>query len=176
VKQIESGSLTIASLAKAHRIKYRKYAGVLTLESPVLFRGRRLRFHRQPHPDHLVLQFDDLDNKHSGFLFPSISDVDQILQFGRKHVSSAILIHCFKGISRSTAAALSVLADRFGAGREAEALERLLELCPQAVPNLAIIRHADQLLGRHQDLIRVVSEWDNARGPCYRARVMLCRA
>lgn len=57
----------------------------------------------------------------------------------------ALLIHCFAGISRSTAAALIALVVKSG-GQEVEAAKHLRSLAPHAKPNLRMVEVADQLL------------------------------
>ena len=72
----------------------------------------------------------------------------------------SLLIHCQVGVSRSTAIALAILADRLGPGQEGEALQALLRLRPQAIPNLLVVSLADDLLARNGALRRAVSAWD----------------
>jgi hypothetical protein len=71
--------------------------------------------------------------------------------------------HCAAGVGRSPAAALVVLADRYGPGREADALEDLLVLRPEAVPNLALTAAADAELGRGGALLSVVVAKNSTR-------------
>lgn len=139
-------NIAIVSLNRAKRMK-RGYDAVLTIEDP---RAKNpLRFHRRPHPDHLVLRFEDVDDD----LRPKIAAAsdDQVrsaIDFGRCHASGRLLIHCFAGVSRSTAIGLAIIADRLGAGRESEAVEHLLRVSPTAKPNLHVLRRADVLLKR----------------------------
>ena len=56
---------------------------------------------------------------------------------------SRILVHCHAGVSRSTAFAYSIIAHRFGAGREAEAFEALLSIVNKPWPNRRIIEIFD---------------------------------
>ena len=154
-------SIHICNLSRAKKIKRRGWSAVLSLADP----GQRgvLAFHRNPHPPHLLVRCEDLDEETSGFLTPKPSQVERIIEFGRQYRDGAMLTQCNAGISRSTAAALAILADRLGAGHEAEAIKCLLELVPDAVPNLLIVRHADQLLERHGALEQAVREWDAPR-------------
>jgi predicted protein tyrosine phosphatase len=74
--------------------------------------------------------------------------------------SEPLLLHCYAGVSRSTAAALIALT--LGAeGRETEAALALRAAAPHAQPNARIIALADQLLGRRGRLIAARS----AMGP-----------
>lgn len=79
---------------------------------------------------------------------PTRAHVERILAFGRALPDGArLLVHCMAGISRSTAAALALLVQELSLGRADGAAERLLELRPEAHPNLLIAAHADELLG-----------------------------
>ena len=89
------------------------------------------------------------------------SDVADTLDFGRKHLGASLLIHCNAGVARSTAAALAILCDRLGPGREQEALDEMLRLRPIAVPNLLMVQHTDNLLGRGGALVACVDAWDS---------------
>lgn len=154
--------LHICSLRAAENRK-RQFDAVLTLESPVTNRNERLRFRSQPAPDHLVLRFEDLDFGPATVTLPTRDHARQVLEFGRKHAAGRLLVHCHAGLSRSTAAGLSVLADRLGDGHEEEALEELLRLRPEAVPNLALTAAADDELGRGGKLLSVVVAKNAAR-------------
>lgn len=96
-----------------------------------------------------TLRFHDAIEPDSGVVLPQKSDVDAILAFGRdagdvRH----LLIHCHAGISRSTAAMLMILAQAHPYETEAETVERLLAIRPQAWPNSRMIAFADEFLGR----------------------------
>ncbi|KQV38307.1 MULTISPECIES: protein-tyrosine-phosphatase [unclassified Rhizobium] len=62
--------------------------------------------------------------------------------------ASRILVHCHAGVSRSTAFAYGILADRFGAGRETEAFEALLTIVNKPWPNRRIVEIFDHHWGR----------------------------
>lgn len=139
--------LHVCSLRAAENRK-RQFDAVLSLESPRAPRRERLRFHAQPAPDHLVLRFEDLDHGPASVTLPTREHARLVVGFGRKHAAGKLLVHCVAGVGRSPAAALVVLADQYGPGREADALEELLRLRPEAVPNLALTAAADDELER----------------------------
>lgn len=147
--------LHVCSLRSAENRK-RQFDAVLSLESPNATRRERLRFHAQPAPEHLVLRFEDLDAGPATVTLPTRDHARQVLKFGRKHVLGKLLTHCVAGVGRSPAAALAVLADRLGPGRELEALDELLRLRPESVPNLALTAAADEELDRGGNLLAVV--------------------
>lgn len=155
------GRIEIASRNRARRIK-RRFDAVVTIEDSDQRLTHRLRFHRKPAPDHLVLAFEDLDYEHPRIRTATSDDIERILEFGRHHVDGSLLVHCNAGISRSPAAALAILADQMGSGFEATALDALLSICPEVVLNLLIVRHADSLLDRKGVLLETILRWDAA--------------
>ena len=92
--------------------------------------------------------FDDLlrPENHA----PTMDSVRGILDFtGNLHRGDRLLVHCTKGISRSTAIAFATLCQHAGPGREAECLARVRQDRPIAKPNALIVRYADSILGRN---------------------------
>ena len=83
---------------------------------------------------------------------PTLDQVDQLLAFGRQlPVDAVVVVHCFAGVSRSTAAAVALMAQELQhQGHDdpvGESLRRLLDQRPQSCPNPVISRFADELLG-----------------------------
>jgi predicted protein tyrosine phosphatase len=90
--------------------------------------------------------------------------IEGLLTFSRTWTREApLLVHCWAGISRSTAAAYILLCDMRGPGYEAEIARELRELAPHAQPNRLMIRHADQLLAREGRMIAAVESMGEAR-------------
>lgn len=145
--------IKVASLSTAAKTK-RRFDAVLTLEDPSIRNG--LRFHARPHPDHLILRFEDVDDLVEGIALPDVRHVEAAVAFGREHANASILVHCKAGVARSSAMALALMSDRFGDGREREAVAHLLEVRPVAVPNLIVLSFADSVLERQG---RLVSAW-----------------
>ncbi|WP_096702160.1 dual specificity protein phosphatase family protein [Magnetospirillum sp. 15-1] len=76
--------------------------------------------------------------------FPSIDHARDIIEFGREIPAGAkVLIHCWAGISRSTAAAF-VLASLHVPPNEA--MKLVMSLRPGAMPNRLIVKFADRIL------------------------------
>ena len=86
----------------------------------------------------------------SVWLAPAEHQVRDIVAWGRdvRARGGKAIIHCAAGISRSTAAAITVLADAFGKGREADVVAKVFAARPVAFPNALLIRHADDVLKR----------------------------
>jgi predicted protein tyrosine phosphatase len=85
-------------------------------------------------------------------------DVRQIIELAEslRHETGKVLIHCEAGVSRSTAAALIMHACWLGAGREEEAMERVLAQRPGAFPNRRMVSLGDRLLARRGRLLAVL--------------------
>lgn len=88
---------------------------------------------------------------------PVSAHVEDLLTFGRNWDARApMLVHCWAGISRSTAAAYTLLCDRAGPGAEQDIAQILRERAPHAQPNRLIVRLADQALGRDGAMVRAI--------------------
>lgn len=87
---------------------------------------------------------------------PAQEHIDAIMTFGTaaKRAHHRILIHCHMGISRSTAAAVMLMAEH---GLEPEAaVAHVAGIRPIAWPNLRMIELADAHLGLEQQLVHAV--------------------
>ena len=136
------------------------YDAVISIESPTATSdsGRLRRFGAADEPAHQVLCFRDIEDPHQPAP-PRRRHVRDGLGFARTHAGRRILIHCYAGVSRSTALAYAILIDQHGAvGDEPAMLERLLALRPQACPNRLVVRYADELLGCGGRMIRAVED------------------
>jgi predicted protein tyrosine phosphatase len=97
---------------------------------------------------HHHLNFDDITEPIPGYLEPSEQHVASIMELaGELTDSDRILVHCQAGISRSSAAALIILATR-NPGHEREIARRLRAEGPWFVPNRLMVNIADRLIGR----------------------------
>jgi predicted protein tyrosine phosphatase len=86
-------------------------------------------------------------------------DIQQIITLAQElqSVSGRVLIHCEAGVSRSSAAALIMYACWFGPGQEDEAMVRVLDQRPIAMPNRRMVELADRLLDRKGSLVAVLA-------------------
>jgi predicted protein tyrosine phosphatase len=106
---------------------------------------------------HLLLQFNDIDADRPGLIAPTAADVARILAFSRQWDGSApLLINCWAGISRSSAAAYIIACDR-SPGCERDIALELRRRAPFSTPNRLMITLADVLLGRQGRMIEAVS-------------------
>lgn len=99
--------------------------------------------------DHLFIAVNDIIEEIEGMVAPSPEHVRSVLEFaGRWDRTSPIVVHCFAGISRSTACAY-VLACALAPHRdEHEIAQALRKASPSATPNALLVAHADDHLGR----------------------------
>jgi predicted protein tyrosine phosphatase len=106
---------------------------------------------------HLRLRFNDIDKEQSGLVAPTSLDIESILSFGRSWDNrSPLLIHCWAGISRSSAAAFIVACDR-NPGHEAEIATELRRRAPFCTPNRLMIALADGLLSRNGRMVDAIN-------------------
>lgn len=109
-------------------------------------------------PDrHLRLSVDDIHEPMPGLIAPDIVDVERALAFGRGWDGGApMVVHCFAGVSRSSATALAIACERNPQTPELEIALLLRRRAPHAFPNRRITAIADDLLGRRGRLIAAV--------------------
>jgi predicted protein tyrosine phosphatase len=106
---------------------------------------------------HLRLSVNDVSDINDADMPPNAQHIERLLEFGRGWSAEApILVHCWAGISRSTAAAYTLLCDRLRPGSEASIAQYLRKRAPHACPNSLMIRLADAMLERNGRMIQAV--------------------
>jgi predicted protein tyrosine phosphatase len=103
-------------------------------------------------------RFYDIVTAEAGRALPSEADMAAILAVGDRLAGSQVrhlLVHCYAGISRSTAAAIALMSQR-NPGREADIFAALADIRPHAWPNTVLVAHADRLLGRGGALVEAL--------------------
>lgn len=106
-------------------------------------------------PDHhLSLNFNDIDAPRPGLVPMGQSQMDVLVQFFKNWDQKApMVIHCFAGISRSTAASMIGIA-ALRPDRTAEAIAAELRFrAPSATPNKRMLALADDLLAPNGSLL-----------------------
>ena len=89
---------------------------------------------------HLALFMHDIAEEQPDMVAPSVAHVEHLLDFARNwDRSRPMLIHCFAGISRSTAAAYIVAAALQPERDEAELARTLRQRSPSATPNPRLV-------------------------------------
>lgn len=105
-------------------------------------------------PPGLVLRFNDIAQPRDGLIPPSRALMARVLD--ATETAETILIHCYAGISRSTAAAYVLACRQVGAGCEADLAKALRRLSPSATPNPLMIKLADDLMDRGERMVRAI--------------------
>lgn len=106
---------------------------------------------------HLRLSVHDVIEPADGIVCPDHTHISDLIAFARGWDRSApFLVHCWAGISRSTAAAYIVLCDLHACGYERQIAETLRFHAPHAQPNRLMVRYADQLLNREGRMIAAI--------------------
>jgi predicted protein tyrosine phosphatase len=102
-----------------------------------------------------IFHFHDIIEQVPGRIAPTPDDMAAILQFGAElqaakegRAEGHLLVHCHMGVSRSTAAMLTLLAQAYPDEGEDRLFARLREIRPQAWPNSLMVGYADEQLGR----------------------------
>ena len=108
--------------------------------------------------DHLHLELHDIVEAQEGLTPPGEDHVRSLIDFGRRwDRATPLVIHCYAGISRSTASAFIIAAALAPERDEAELAWTLRRLSPSATPNPRMIAIADRLLGRDGRMIAVIA-------------------
>jgi predicted protein tyrosine phosphatase len=104
----------------------------------------------------LRLRFHDVIESQPGWIAPEKWDVELLLAFSRGLAASEeahLLVHCHAGVSRSTAAAILVMAQTCPDRPAAVVLGEVVRLRPRAWPNLRILELGDEILGRRGEIV-----------------------
>jgi predicted protein tyrosine phosphatase len=99
--------------------------------------------------NHLQLCLNDIARPEEGLKEPESRHVQKLIGFLQDWPQDApLLIHCWAGISRSTAAAFIAMC-LFNPDEMEVALAKILRFhAPEASPNPLLVAHADAILGR----------------------------
>ena len=107
--------------------------------------------------NHLILGMDDIAVPMDGYVMPCEEHVRSLIAFVRRwNREKPLVVHCFAGISRSTAGAY-VAACAVNAARDETVIAReLRRASPTATPNARIVSIADQMLGRAGRMVAAI--------------------
>jgi predicted protein tyrosine phosphatase len=107
---------------------------------------------------HLQLTFHDIVEPIDGFISPRVEDAETLVDFFKRWERQApILIHCWAGISRSTAAAFTALCMLRPDMSEERIAKELRRASPSATPNRLLVSHADAILKRDGRMVAAVN-------------------
>ena len=107
---------------------------------------------------HLVVGVSDIVAPQDGLIAPGAEHVRAFIAFARGwDRKEAMIVHCYAGVSRSTAAAF-VAACALAPGRdEAEIAAAIRAASPTATPNALIVALADRELSRGGRMARAIA-------------------
>jgi len=107
----------------------------------------------------LLVTMADTTESMDGFVAPSDQHIEKVLNFVRSWDRSApMVVHCYAGISRSTASAFAA-ACALNPHRDEIAIARQIRAAaPIAQPNRLIVSLADKALGRDGRMLRALDE------------------
>jgi predicted protein tyrosine phosphatase len=109
--------------------------------------------------NHLRVSMDDITEQMDGFLAPSVEHIERVLNFVRGWDRSApMVVHCYAGISRSTASAFAAACMLNPHRDEIEIARQIRARSPIASPNRLIVSLADKALGREGRMLRALDE------------------
>jgi predicted protein tyrosine phosphatase len=98
---------------------------------------------------HLKVGVNDINVAADGLVSPKEDHVASVLSHGRDwDIKSPLLIHCWAGVSRSTASAFMIACQRNPDVAPARIAGMIRSLSPTATPNRLLTSIADDMLGR----------------------------
>ena len=107
--------------------------------------------------DHLRLTFHDVAAHTPGLSAPGEHDMQKLLTFlGKWDRESTLLVHCWAGISRSTATAYIATCLLKPKTDEEQLALTLREASPSATPNPMLVALADSALGRNGRMVKAI--------------------
>jgi predicted protein tyrosine phosphatase len=107
--------------------------------------------------NHLVVSIDDISSPLDGYTCPADEHVVRLIEFVSGWDRAApMVVHCFAGISRSTAAAFVAACAVNPERDEAEIAQAIRRASSTAQPNARIVSIADRLLSRDGRMVGAV--------------------
>ena len=118
----------------------------------------RVKRPRSIAPDnHLILGMDDIATPLDGYTHPAEEHVIELIEFVQRWDRRAPLVmHCYAGISRSTAGAFIATCALNPERNEAAVAQAIRRSSATAMPNIMLVGHADRILGRRGRMIAAV--------------------
>jgi len=136
---------TVARSAASHLLTWLQDE-IVVETPPLILPERHMRFH-----------IHDISEPLAGYAAPGREHIDQLIEFALDWGGRGpIVVHCWAGISRSTAAAYTALCAINPDASETLIATRLREASPTAYPNRLMIRLADAALGRRGRMVAAI--------------------
>ena len=110
-----------------------------------------------PATNHLFIGINDITEAQDGMVLPGEDHVRRLVDFAEGwDRARPMVVHCFAGISRSTAAAYITLCVTRPERDEREIAQRLRAASRFATPNARLVAIADHMLGRDGRMIEAI--------------------
>jgi predicted protein tyrosine phosphatase len=108
--------------------------------------------------NHAVIGVSDIAEARDGHVLPAEEHVARVLDFVRAWPrEKPLVIHCYAGISRSTAAAFIAACALAPERDEAAIADALRAASPSATPNPLFVAVADRMLGRDGRMVAAIA-------------------
>jgi predicted protein tyrosine phosphatase len=135
----------LAERAPSHLITLLSPAELI--ETPAGFEPKR----------HLRLGMHDISIPEVGMVAPDARMVERVLAFAQDWDERApMVVHCWAGISRSTASAFAIACERNPHADELKIALAMRKASPSAFPNRRIVALADDILNRRGRMLEAV--------------------
>ncbi|WP_027133882.1 tyrosine phosphatase family protein [Geminicoccus roseus] len=158
MESISISMLTICGIEELPSHDKRMVTHVLSILDPEA--PEMAAFDRYDAHERTTLRFHDIIEPRPNQIAPQREHVESILRFGAEMSESRtgrteghLLVHCHMGVSRSSAAMLTLMAQVRPDEDEEHLFARLREIRAQAWPNSRMVQFADDLLGRQGRLV-----------------------
>jgi predicted protein tyrosine phosphatase len=107
--------------------------------------------------NHLWLRLHDISSPLDGYIMPGEQHVAELIGFVCEWDQRApLVVHCYMGISRSTASAFAAVCALNPRRAEDDIAQALRQASPTATPNSRIVSLADRLLGRDGRMVAAI--------------------
>jgi len=107
--------------------------------------------------NHLWLRLHDISSPLDGYIMPDEEHIADLIGFVRGWDRRApLVVHCYMGISRSTASAFASVCALNPSRDETSVAQALRRASPTATPNMRIVSLADRLLGRNGRMVAAI--------------------
>lgn len=117
-----------------------------------------------PAERHLTLCLSDIVEPLDGHILPGAEHVERLIEFvSGWERERPLVIHCWAGISRSTAAAFVTACALMPNRSEALLASTLRAASPMATPNRRIVAVADEILGRGGRMVSAIERIGRGR-------------
>lgn len=113
---------------------------------------------------HLKLGMNDIIEPKPELVLPNSSHVQEVIDFAQGwDRQSPMLVHCWAGISRSTAAAYTSLCVLNPDASEVDVARKMRDLSPTFYPNKLMIAIADEILNREGRMVDAINDLGRGR-------------